>query len=327
MEVTPQSRSLVEKVRGFFLKDAQPLQPRRDIHWKRIAQFTGGGIGVFVISVLLLPNPTPDATTFHEKADPGSINPKGPVQESDPTRDTVAQLQSAQVDTNAVPTSLDQMYRTTTGSSGSDRKDRSTSMVLMRGGQESRNQLPPGSRIPIRLVESVVVSGQAMPIVATVTREIVQDNGVAIPEGSKMLGEVSFDSTLDRAQATWRSVILPDGRERPLQAVGVGIDGHMGIEGEIHSEVAKNTIGQVLTRFVGAYAEGSMTHGQFGASEGGSENGIKNAVAATAKDRAEAWAEDLKQEKRWIELRAGAESLAVLNQSFVFRDPGVTYGH
>ena len=63
-----------------------------------------------------------------------------------------------------------------------------------------------------------------------------------------------------------------------------------------------------------------------GAAPGGAENGLKNAVAETAKARADTWAEDLKKEKKWIELEAGAESFAVLNQPFSFRDPGATYG-
>jgi type IV secretory pathway VirB10-like protein len=330
MEVRTEAAPWMARLKGFFYKEPQPLQTKRDIHWKRIAQCAGGAIGAFVLGVLLLPSPTPEATVFHEKADPGSTSPKAANQENDPTRETLAQLQAARVNANAVPSSLDHLYQTASGggpgASGSQ-GDRSASMVLMRGGQESRNQLPPGSRIPIRLVEPVIVAGQAMPVTGTVTREVVQENSVAIPEGAKVLGEVSFDSSVDRAQVTWRSIIFPDGRERPVQAIGVGLDGHIGVEGKVHSEAIKNTIGQTLTRFIGAYAEGSMSRGQFGAAEGGHENGVKNAIAATAKDRAEAWAEDMKQEKRWIELQAGAESLVVLNQPFVFRDPGATYGH
>lgn len=317
------------RVTGFFLKEAQPLQTRRDIHWKRIAQCAGAAVGILVLGVLLMPSSTPDAVVFHEKADPGSTNPKTGSLENDPTRETLAQLQAARINAGAVPSSLDRLYRAASGSSdkGGGERDRSASMVLMRGGAESRNQLPPGARIPIRLLEPVIVAGQAMPITGSVTGEVIQENTVAIPEGAKVLGEVAFDSTADRAQVTWRQVIFPDGRARPLQAVGVGLDGHMGVEGKVHSDALKNTIGQTLTRFIGAYAEGSMTRGQFGGAEGGHENGVKNAVAATAQDRAEAWAEDMKEERRWIELRVGSESLAVLNQPFVFREPGGTYGH
>jgi hypothetical protein len=69
-----------------------------------------------------------------------------------------------------------------------------------------------------------------------------------------------------------------------------------------------------------------MSQGQLGASEGGHQNGMKKAVASTAKDRANAWAEDMNKEKKWIELQMGAEFYTVLNQPFLFRDPGATHG-
>jgi hypothetical protein len=94
----------------------------------------------------------------------------------------------------------------------------------------------------------------------------------------------------------------------------------------VHSDALKNTIGQTLTRFVGAYAEGSMSRGALGATEGGSANGFKNAISETATERAQAWAEDMKKERMWIEIPSGSESWAVLTQAFVFRDPGSTFG-
>jgi type IV secretory pathway VirB10-like protein len=165
-----------------------------------------------------------------------------------------------------------------------------------------------------------------MPVMGIVAHEVVHEDSLAIPEGAKVLGDVSFDDSSERAQISWRSIIFPDGRERPLSAVGVGRDGQLGVEGKVHSDALKNTIGQTVTRFIGAYAEGSMSRGQFGAAEGGHDNGVKNAIAETAKDRAEAWAEDMRKERKWIELDRGAESLVVLNQPFVFRDPGATHG-
>ena len=46
----------------------------------------------------------------------------------------------------------------------------------------------------------------------------------------------------------------------------------------------------------------------------------------TAKDRSSAYAENLKKQRRWIEVNAGTEFLAVINQPFTFRDPGASYG-
>ena len=69
-----------------------------------------------------------------------------------------------------------------------------------------------------------------------------------------------------------------------------------------------------------------MQKGVLGASDGGQSNGFKNAVAETAKDRSAQFAEELKKKRRWIELHAGQELLAVLSQAFTFRDPGASHG-
>jgi hypothetical protein len=63
-----------------------------------------------------------------------------------------------------------------------------------------------------------------------------------------------------------------------------------------------------------------------GATQGGVQNGLDNAVAKTAQDRANAFGEDMKKEHQWIDLQAGTPVVAVLSQSFVFRDPGAMNG-
>jgi hypothetical protein len=69
-----------------------------------------------------------------------------------------------------------------------------------------------------------------------------------------------------------------------------------------------------------------MNTGAFGANQGGHENGLRNAVAQTATDRANAMGEELQKERKWIELQSGSETFAVLNQPFTFRDAGATNG-
>jgi type IV secretory pathway VirB10-like protein len=328
MEVATR-RSWKERLSGLFFKEPKAFTSRRDVNWSGIKKVSIGVVLVAVIGLLLMPSPTPEQTTFHEKAEPGSVDAaKAP--ESNPTNETLAQLQASRANAASVPSSLDYLYRANGGGpasgGGNSGADRSATMILVRGGQDSKAQLPPGSRIAVRLTERVIIASQSMPVMGIVAREVVHEDSLAIPEGAKVLGDVSFDDSTERAQITWRSIIFPDGRERPLSAIGVGGDGQLGVEGKIHSDALKNTIGQTITRFIGAYAEGSMSRGQMGAAEGGHENGVRNAVAETAKDRANAWAEDMRKEKKWIELDRGAESLAVLNQPFIFRDPGGTHG-
>jgi type IV secretory pathway VirB10-like protein len=160
-----------------------------------------------------------------------------------------------------------------------------------------------------------------------VSKDVIQEDGsAAIPQGSKLYGEASFDGNSERVQTTWKSVQYPNGALKPISAISLGSDGQVGIEGDVHSSSIKNAIGQTLTRFVGAYAEGSMQRGAWGSNQGGESNGLKNAISETAKDRANAWGEDMKKERKWVELKSGEVAFALMTQAFQFREAGATYG-
>ena len=178
----------------------------------------------------------------------------------------------------------------------------------------------------LSIIETATVATTGMPVIGIVTHDFAHEDNVAIPQGSKLFGQVSFNNDSDRAQIDWRSVQLADGRERSLTAIGVSNDGQVGVEGTIHSSAVRNAVGETMTRFIGAYAQGSMQTGIFGAGPGGNENGWKSAVAQTANDQANALAENLKKEKRWIELSPQVEFFAVLTNNFIYRDPGAING-
>jgi len=207
------------------------------------------------------------------------------------------------------------------GGQGSTR-NLNSAMILSRQGLDAKTQLPPGSRFSVRITQTIIAGSQPLPVIGELTTDVLHDSDVALPRESRLLGEVAFDEESERARVTWRAVIFPDGRQRELSAMGMGNDGQLGVEGKVHSEALKNTIGQTVGRFIGAYAEGSMRRNENGHSSGGSENGLMTALGQTAQDRAQAWADDLKKERKWIELPAGNTALAVLNQAFTFKDAG-----
>lgn len=314
----------LERLRQYFSFDPKPFVSKRDINWRRI--YLCGGISLFICIVGILafaPSPEP-SNGFHAAAEPGT-SPRAEVQTYSPSMEAAAQLEQSR---GAVPRSLNHLYASAPGDGGrrASTGDRAASMILARGGEDSKTHVPAGSRIAVHLVEKVTLAGSGMPVIGIVTRDFSHDDTLAIPKGSKVFGDASFDSHMDRARIDWRAVRLPDGRERPFSAVAVDQDGQLGVDGDVHSDAVKNTVGQTLTRFIGAYAEGSMERGAFGGNPGGSENGWKHAVAATAKDRADAWAENLKKERRWIEVSARKEFYAVLRDAFLFRDPGSFHG-
>jgi hypothetical protein len=313
-----------EQLSKLVLKDALPFTKKRDVNWKTIGNVSIIGIIGAIVVILILPAPKPTQKIFYEKSDGRSSNSDSSAansktpHENNPTEDTLAQLQSARGQAGAVPSSLDRLYSPSPGA-GNAPPNRGSAMVLSRGGLDSKTQLPPGTK-------SMTLNSHSMPLMATVSKEVTQEDGTAIPQGAKLFGDASFDDSSERVQVNWKSIQFPNGEMKPLAGIGVGSDGQVGIDGDIHSDALKNTIGQTLTRFIGAYAEGSMQRGALGGNPGGEDNGIKNAVAQTAQDRASSMAEDLKKERKWIELKAGAQFFAVVTQAFQFRDPGATYG-
>lgn len=319
----------LEGFKNYFLKQPKPFTSKREVNWSKVQTWAISFVAALIIGIIVIPSSEPDQETFHEKAERGSIAKALPA-ENDPTQETIRQLQESQVNVRQVPGSLDYLYRPSnpvgSGGGGKSGQDRSSSMILSRSGTDARTQLSAGTRVSIRLSGKTTIANQGMPVVGIVTSDVSADSGVAIPSGSKVLGDASFDEESERASISWRSIILPDGRERPFSAIGVGHDGQVGVTGNVHSDGVKNAVGQTLTRFVGAYAAGSMNTGAFGANQGGHENGLRNAVAQTATDRANAMGEELQKERKWIELQSGTETFAVLNQPFTFRDAGATYG-
>lgn len=313
--------------KNYFLKEPKPFTSKREVNWPKVQTWAISFVGVLVLGLLVMPSSEPDQETFHEKTEQGSLaNIK--ATENDPTQETIRQLQESQANVRQVHGSLDYLYRPNTGGAGGSNAapDRNSAMILSRGGTDARDQLSAGTRISIQLTSKVTIANQGMPIVGIVTDDVSSESGIAIQSGSKVIGDASFDSDAERAMITWRSIITPDGRERAFSAVGVGKDGQVGIGGNVHSDGVKNVVGQTLTRFVGAYAAGSMNTGAFGANQGGNVNGLRNAVAQTATDRANAMGEDLQKERKWIELDSGTDTIAVLSQPFAFRDAGATYG-
>ena len=77
----------------------------------------------------------------------------------------------------------------------------------------------------------------------------------------------------------------------------------------------KNSAGQVLTAFVGGLAAGSVSRDVFGQSAGGIQNGLLQAFADTAKDRAQQYGEKMKEAREWIEIESGVYFDAVIQQS------------
>jgi type IV secretory pathway VirB10-like protein len=307
-------------------KEEKPFRTKREINWKFFSNLSIVTVVLVIMAVIIKPQSVPNQEVFHEKTQSGAVVR---TTENNPTEQTVAQFQKGSVNLQNVHSSLDNTYAPTSGGGGqlghSGGKERNASMILARSGSDIKNQLSAGTRIFIKLIDKIIVSTQALPLVGIITRDVTHDDELAIPQGSKVLGSVSFDDSSERANINLTNIIFPDGRERQISAVAIGADEQLGVEGNIKSKALQNTAGFAFSRFIGAYAQGSMSSGQLGAQSGGSQNGMKNAISATAEDRANAYADDMKKQKKWIELTNGTQFMAILNQYFIYREPGGTY--
>jgi hypothetical protein len=317
----------VSTIQNVFLKEQRPFTKKRDVNWSKVQIVSGALITITIIGILIWPASPQIETNFYEK---GEMTRQAVAETTDPSGEILKQMKEGDFGGKQVHSSLDYLYGRNVasggGSGGGSQVNRNSGMIISRNGFDSRTQLSPGTKVKIILLQGVTVEGQSMPVQGKVASDVNSESGLAIPAGSKALGDVSFNSANERTTVVWRSIILPDGRERPFSAQGMGGDGHIGINARVQSSEARNVVGQTLTHFVGAYAAGSMNTGAFGSNPGGNKNGLKNAIAATASERATQMGESWQKERKWVELDAGSEINSVLNQPFSFREPGSLNG-
>lgn len=200
------------------------------------------------------------------------------------------------------------------GSGNGSQVNHNTSMILGSSSGNAKVQLRAGVRLPLRIIDKFIVSAEPVPILAELLLDAVTDSGLRLPAGTRFYGEASFQKGSERAAVQFRQVSLPNGQIRTLNGIAVGKDGQPGIAGRVYSDGFKNTAGSVLTTFAGGLAAGSVETDIMGRSRGGLENGLLTAIAATAKERAQAYGEKMKAEREWIEVSAGTECDALLNE-------------
>jgi len=198
---------------------------------------------------------------------------------------------------------------------GGPEVNHNTSMLIGSSGGNAKTQLRSGTRLPLRILDKVMVSQESVPVLAELLLDGMTDSGLRLPAGTKFYGEANFEKGSERATVVFKQISLPSGQIKGLAARAVGKDGQLGVLGRVYSEGAKNTAGQVLTTFVGGLAAGSMQTDVFGRSKGGLENGLLSAVAETARSKAQSYGESLKSEREWLEIRSGTECDALLSES------------
>lgn len=304
-------KSLAARAHSVFIRK-NSISQKGDVNFKAFKTLGLASVFVFVGVVFLLPDDVPmEFTEKVEKSEPNNHNSTANAQSG------ANQQPSAQ--------SLWSSSRTAVPAQSGSQINHNTSMILGEKGGNAKTQLRAGIRLPLRILDKVIISQDPVPILAELILDSQTDSGLKLPAGTRLYGEASFQRGSERASVRFTQLSLPSGQIRKISALGLGKDGQPGIEGRVFSDGMKNTAGQVLTTFVGGLAAGSMETDILGRSKGGLTNGLLGAVSATAQSRAQAYGEKLKTEREWIELRPGAECDAVLNESFGLQEGGDSY--
>lgn len=302
------------KISGVFLVEPVSFSSKTRINLRGIGWVLCSFLTLFCIAVFLAPAPEEQTRTYHERKPEGvtaiaSDSVQQPQKPVDPLNQAV------------IRASLGTPISGGGSGIGSASINRNTSMIIAHDNDLSTT-LPPGTKFWVRLAQGVNVTGRTIPVIAVVMSTVVSGNTVSVPEDTRIFGEAVLDGDTERASISWKSVLFPDGRSKTLSGLALGPDNQAGVEGAYHSDAMKNTAGQMISHFIGGFAEGAINRGAMGANPGGLQNGLLQGTADTAKDRAAAWSEDLKKPRAWIELEAGAQFQVILTQPFVFRDPG-----
>lgn len=290
-----------EQFKGFFIRKTA-FSKKTEL---KLSSFKWMGIIfvlVFICVVMLMPEEIP--VQFTEKMTKESV-----------TSDvTVKSNQQKQVSSSSQLWAAPPRHETYRGGSAME-INHNTSMVIGYSGGNAKSQLRSGTRLPLRILDKVIVSQESVPVLADLLLDGMTDSGLRLPAGTRFYGEASFTKGTERAMIVFKQISLPNGQIKNLSAKALGKDGQTGVLGRIYSDGVKNTAGQVLTTFVGGLAAGSMQTDVFGRSKGGLENGLLVAVAETARGRAQNYGERLKSEREWIEISSGTECDALLSES------------
>lgn len=289
---------LMAKLKGIFVRKGS-FSSKIELNLSSFKWLGIVGLAVFVVVVLVMPNELP--VEFSEKIEP-SIEPG-----IESSRNTQAKSDSKQL--------WSAPKRESFGAGGDSRQINYNTAMIIGSGGNAKSRLHSGVRLPLRILDKVVVSQESVPVLAELLMDSETESGLKLQAGTKFYGEATFMKGSDRALVQFKQIALLNGQLKAINARAIGKDGRAGLPGRVYSDGAKNTAGQVITSFVGGLAAGSVQTDIFGRSQGGIGNGILTAVAETARGKAQSYGENLKAEREWIELQPNSECDAQLSEA------------
>ncbi|HLB59834.1 MAG TPA: TrbI/VirB10 family protein [Bdellovibrionota bacterium] len=183
----------------------------------------------------------------------------------------------------------------------------SANQIIMNSG----NDIPPGTLLQARLVNKLVSSSKNHPVIALVTKDYFHLGILAIPKGTKLLGQSQHDEASRRIQVSFNTAVFPDQRSISFSGMALDLDddGSAGLKGRYSSRRANRIAGTLLSNFVAGFAEGMQDRdvSEFGevTQKGSLKNAVLNGAGSTAIENSRQFADNLRETKGTITVPAG----------------------
>lgn len=311
---------------SYFLEHENPYSKRRPIKMKSLYIVGGVGIFIFISSVIFLGNRVEkkEVAKLDYSAHAGSVTPNA---------DSQAGSIRASPDTPAHSGFFggggggSGYFRGNSGGGSGSTRTRSANQVIHRGesGSDPGTRLPMGFGIPVMLLNAVLSTNSASPVIAEISQDVFPPNQsssiASIPANTRAIGNATYDDTSQRIQIRFHTLVYPDGTQHGIQGLGLMSDGSAGVAGDYHSGETTRQIGKFLGNFVGGMADGmkDRTSGGYAGvpyEPGSIKNGILNGINQSAVDGTKDFSDHLSQTKPTMSLPAGQSFILYLEHEF-----------
>lgn len=142
-----------------------------------------------------------------------------------------------------------------------------------------------GERLVGKLAYPVITGGGAVPATLTVVDDLVAGGRIAVPAGSRLVGQAFATTANDRVQLVVNAVVI-DGRTVPMSAVAFDEDNQIGVAGKVLKKGGglKGAGGHAVSIFskVLSFGAGQMLPGADGLLGAAAGNAVSEANAGLA---------------------------------------------
>ena len=85
--------------------------------------------------------------------------------------------------------------------------------------------VPTGVKIKAHLANAIFSFNVSSPVIAVVDEDYGKDDVTLIPKGTQFIGDAGIVKSRDRVNVKFSTMVLPDGREMPVKAMALSLDG------------------------------------------------------------------------------------------------------